>query len=101
MKITAASAAASKRIVWFWRRRNASAPALIASEILRISSVPVSLAITQPVSQNATASASSEIPMTSRKGNFIEEKKSIRASEGGSRAGDYAVFRGGSSRKRQ
>src|SRR5882724_11159446 len=46
MKITQANAAAIVAIVLFWRRRKASAPALIASETSRIAGVPVSRART-------------------------------------------------------
>src|SRR3569832_1545728 len=52
----------------------------MASEILRVSSVPVSLDMTQLMSQNATARASREIPMMITNGNFIDCVKSIQAS---------------------
>ena len=47
----AAKAPARTNIVLFCLRRKASAPLLMASEILRISSVPVSLAMTHVMSQ--------------------------------------------------
>ena len=46
-----AKAPAKLRMVRFCRRRKASAPLLMASDILRICSVPVSLAMTHRVSQ--------------------------------------------------
>ena len=55
----------------------------MASEILRISSVPVSFAMTQLMSQKATASANREIPSTITNGNFIEWMKSIQSSKAG------------------
>src|SRR3989338_2853329 len=54
----------------------------MASEILRISSVPVSLAMTQLMSQKAVASAIKEIPITSTNGNFMLWIKSIQVLRG-------------------
>ncbi len=55
-KITTASRTASIPIVLFWRRRKASAPCLMASEIARMGAVPVSFLRTQEARKPATKS---------------------------------------------
>src|SRR5213593_1546788 len=51
-------------MVRYWRRRNASAPSWMASEILRISAVPLSCLRTQRARLTATARASTLSPRT-------------------------------------
>src|SRR3990172_3263039 len=56
MKIMNASTADSPAMVVYWRRRNASAPSLMALEMVLIPSVPVSCFSTKLVRSPATAS---------------------------------------------
>src|SRR5690348_14247324 len=58
--MTAASTSASDAIVRFWRRMNASAPSLMASEMAFMAGVPVSRRRTHPARPQATTSAPAE-----------------------------------------
>ena len=70
--MSAAKQTAKTPIVLFWRLRKASAPALIASDIRRISGEPVSLAITHWMSQYAAAREAAETPNTRASAVVIE-----------------------------
>src|SRR5947209_13194060 len=54
----------NRPMVLYCRRKNASAPSWIASEILRMSGVPLSWRSTYPRSPQATARATTESPRT-------------------------------------
>ncbi len=64
---TTAKTAAIAPIVLYCRRRNASAPSRIASEIALISAVPVSEAITARASINAATRASTPTPIATHR----------------------------------
>src|SRR5207249_779176 len=66
MKIRAATPRPIRKMVRFWRRRNASAPSLMAEAMLCISGVPSSAASTCLARYHAKASDSTLIKITSR-----------------------------------
>src|SRR3989442_13336210 len=66
MKVSAAPPRPIRKMVRFWRRRNASAPSLMAEAMLCISGVPSSAASTCLARYHAKASDSTLIRITSR-----------------------------------